>query len=151
MFRELGRDPHDLGVVDGPPHLLDPRPRGREDHAARPGPEVPSSTTFGRCSSSTSLPTIPTSAAPCSTKTGTSEGRLTMNSAALPVEEPPAVLPQDLDRHPGRLEGGEGVVEDRTLRHRDPQPPHGSTALATDEIAGSPGGDANELDASGAG
>ena len=77
---EFGRDPHDLGVADGP-RTSSALPSG----AARimrhlPVPRSLSSTTFGFCSSSTSLPTIPMSAAPYSTKTGTSEGRQTINS-----------------------------------------------------------------------
>src|SRR5215218_7845620 len=38
---ELGRNPDDLGVADGPSHVFCPALRGGQDHTAPPRPEVP--------------------------------------------------------------------------------------------------------------
>src|ERR687889_1927190 len=38
---ELGRDPDDLGVADGPPHVFGPALRGGQAHTAPTRPEVP--------------------------------------------------------------------------------------------------------------
>src|SRR5918998_1537696 len=58
-----------------------------------------------------------------------------------PVEQPPPVLPQDPDGHPGRPQSQERVLEDGPLRDSHPQAPHASTRPATasgTKISGSP-------------
>src|SRR5215207_2515715 len=129
---KLGRDPHHLGVRDGPEYLLRPLLGGGQDHPARAGSEVPELHDVRPLLLEYVLADYPDVRRPVLDEDrhvrGTAHDELGLLA---PVEEPASVVPQHLHRQPRPTERHEGIFEDRTLRYRHPQPAQGRTLPAT--------------------
>src|SRR5215218_8123790 len=130
---ELGRNPDDFGVADGPSHVFCPALRGGQDHTALPRPEVPQLDHVGHLLIEHVLADDADVRGPILDEDGHVRGPADdkLGTFGL-VDEPPAVLPDHASREPGLLERRERVSEDSALGYGDAQPAHGSTILATD-------------------
>src|SRR5215211_1487867 len=128
---ELGRNPDDFGVADGPTHVFGPAFWGGQDHTAPPRPEVPKLDHVGPLLVEHVLADDTDVGGPVLDEDrhvgGPADYKL---GAFCPVDEPSPVLAHDGRGEPCPLERNECFGEDSALRHGDTQPAHGSTVLA---------------------
>src|ERR671916_619301 len=130
---ELGRDPDDFGVANGPPYVFGPARRGGQDHTAPPRPQVPQLDHVGPLLIEHVLADDADVRGPVLDEDGHIGGPADDKFGTFcPVDEPSPVLAENASRESGHLQRRERVSEDSALGHGDAQSAHGSIVLATD-------------------